>query len=67
MDGYAVCRELRGDDRFKKIPIIAQTGWGQERDKALASAAGFDFHLVKPVAIDDLERVLANAISKLRS
>jgi signal transduction histidine kinase len=67
MDGYAVCRELRGDDRFKKIPIIAQTGWGQERDKALASAAGFDFHLVKPVAVDDLERVLANAISEFRS
>jgi signal transduction histidine kinase len=63
MDGYAVCRELRRDDRFKNIPIIAQTGWGQDRDKALASDAGFDHHLVKPVAIDDLERLLANAAS----
>jgi signal transduction histidine kinase len=60
MDGYAVCRELRRDELFKTIPIIAQTGWGQERDKALASDAGFDHHLVKPVALEELERLLAS-------
>jgi CheY-like chemotaxis protein len=60
MDGYAVCREIRRDELFKTIPIIAQTGWGQERDKALASDAGFDHHLVKPVALEDLERLLAS-------
>jgi CheY-like chemotaxis protein len=59
MDGYAVCRELRADEQFRKTPIIAQSGWGQERDKARASEAGFDQHLVKPVALEDLERVLA--------
>src|SRR6202000_3077493 len=62
MDGYAVCREFRRDERFKNIPIIAQTGWGQERDKALASDAGFDHHLVKHVAIEDLERLLADLV-----
>jgi hypothetical protein len=37
---------------FKTIPIIAQTGWGQERDKASASAAGFNYHLVEPVRFE---------------
>jgi signal transduction histidine kinase len=60
MDGYAVCRAFRQDDLFKDALIIAQTGWGQERDKALGSEAGFDLHLVKPVAYDDLERLLAD-------
>lgn len=59
MDGYEVRRGLRQDDAFKHTPIIAQTGWGQDRDKAQASEAGFDHHLVKPVALDDLERLLA--------
>jgi signal transduction histidine kinase len=59
MDGYAVCRAFRQDDFFKDALIIAQTGWGQQRDKSLASEAGFDRHLVKPVAYDDLERILA--------
>jgi signal transduction histidine kinase len=60
MDGYAVCRAFREDDLFKNALIIAQTGWGQERDKTLASEAGFDHHLTKPVAFDELERLLAN-------
>ncbi|MDF2115546.1 response regulator [Roseiarcaceae bacterium H3SJ34-1] len=59
MDGYAVCRAFRQDDQFKDSLIIAQTGWGQDRDKTLAGEAGFDHHLVKPVAYDDLERLLA--------
>ncbi len=59
MDGYEVCRALRKDQRFAKIPIIAQSGWGQSRDKLLASEAGFDHHLTKPVALADLERVLS--------
>ena len=59
MDGYAVCRAFRQDDLFKDALIIAQTGWGQQRDKTLASEAGFDHHLVKPVAYDDLERILS--------
>jgi signal transduction histidine kinase len=59
MDGYAVCRALRREDAFKQTPIIAQTGWGQESDKAQAAAAGFDHHLVKPIALAQLERLLA--------
>jgi CheY-like chemotaxis protein len=64
MDGYAVCRVLRQDEAFKTIPIIAQTGWGQERDKLLASQAGFDHHLVKPVALEELEKLLASTASR---
>jgi signal transduction histidine kinase len=63
MDGYQVCRALRQDIRFKTIPIIAQTGWGQNRDKSLASEAGFSLHLTKPVPLDELERVLGNLTS----
>lgn len=60
MDGYAVCRQLRQHERFSKVLIIAQTGWGQIRDKNMADAAGFDHHLVKPLLIDELEQLLAN-------
>jgi CheY-like chemotaxis protein len=44
----------------KKTPIIAQTGWGQSGDKSAASKAGFDHHLTKPVALKDLESILAS-------
>lgn len=60
MDGYAVCRAFRQDEELKGTPIIAQTGWGQVRDKTMASEAGFDHHLTKPVSLANLERVLAS-------
>jgi signal transduction histidine kinase len=65
MDGYAVCRAFRQDERFRRTPIIAQTGWGRERDKMLASEAGFDHHLVKPVGLADLERLLAGVAGQI--
>jgi CheY-like chemotaxis protein len=57
MDGYEVARRLRkeyGND----ITLIALTGYGQPEDRQKAEEAGFDEHLVKPVSIADLERVL---------
>jgi signal transduction histidine kinase len=67
MDGYDVCRAFRNDESFKAVPIIAQTGWGQDRDRASASAAGFNHHLVKPVSLEDLQKVLENTVSAARA
>jgi signal transduction histidine kinase len=58
MDGYEVCRALRRNELFADTTIIAQTGWGQEKDKKLAKEAGFDFHLTKPVPLADLQNAL---------
>jgi signal transduction histidine kinase len=66
MDGYEVCRAFRKDEVFKAIPIIAQTGWGQDRDRASASAAGFNHHLVKPVRFEELDRVLRDTVKASR-
>jgi signal transduction histidine kinase len=58
MDGYAVCKAFRAQARFKSVPIIAHSGWGQSRDKNSAAEAGFDHYLVKPVSLNDLEKTL---------
>jgi signal transduction histidine kinase len=57
MNGYEVCKAIRGEVEFQDTPIIAQTGWGQDRDKALATEAGFNFHLTKPVPLEQLQKV----------
>jgi PAS domain S-box-containing protein len=49
MSGYEVARELRRRDWGARALLIALTGWGQADDRARSQAAGFDFHLVKPV------------------
>jgi signal transduction histidine kinase len=62
MDGYEVARRVR--EHHPKLPVlIALTGWGQERDRQLTAAAGFEHHLVKPVGLDTLKTVLASVPS----
>ena len=61
IDGYEVARRLRADPATRAIRLIALTGYGLEEDQRRVLAAGFDQHLVKPVAIDRLLDVLAQA------
>ena len=59
MDGYEVARRLRQDPDFAKTRLVALTGWGQESDRRRSEDAGFDRHLVKPVAPEELRDTLA--------
>jgi signal transduction histidine kinase/ActR/RegA family two-component response regulator len=60
MDGYQVAQELT---RLSDRPhLIAVTGYGQEHDRERAHAAGFDRHLVKPVAAERLFAYLDEAL-----
>ena len=40
--------------------LVAVTGYGQEGDRERAKAAGFDYHLTKPVDPEDLKAFLAS-------
>jgi len=58
MNGYDVARALRRQPGGESMVLIAVTGWGQEHDKRQTKAAGFDRHMVKPVDVQALIRVL---------
>lgn len=59
MDGYQVARALRARHPDWDGALIALTGWGQEADRRKGQEAGFDHHLVKPVDVAVLQRLLA--------
>jgi CheY-like chemotaxis protein len=40
--------------------LVALTGWGQEEDRRRSTDAGFQYHLVKPVALDKLQALLTS-------
>jgi CheY-like chemotaxis protein len=60
LNGYEVAQRLRAESWGKHMLLIAVTGWGQESDKRRAFAAGFDFHLTKPVDVAALTRALSS-------
>jgi CheY-like chemotaxis protein len=61
MDGYELARQLRSAQPIPHLRLIAITGYGEEKDKLNAKAAGFDDHLVKPVDFKRVSQLLAPA------
>lgn len=65
ISGYDAARKIRGASRGESganAPlIVALTGWGQEQDRRRSVDAGIDHHLVKPLDLEKLRRILAAA------
>ncbi len=59
LDGLGAARRIREFPWAKNAVLIATTGWGQEQDRLASRSAGFDHHLVKPVAMSELEKIIA--------
>lgn len=58
MNGYEICHAMRQEPSLKNTVIVAQTGWGQAEHRQRSKNAGFNSHLVKPVTVDMLQRLL---------
>jgi signal transduction histidine kinase len=58
LDGLDVCRQVRALQGDKRPVMVALTGWGREDDLRRTREAGFDQHLVKPVAADKLRAII---------
>jgi PAS domain S-box-containing protein len=61
MNGYELAQRLRSNRQLKDVRLVALTGYGQAEDRQRALAEGFEDHLVKPVDLQALERVLARS------
>jgi len=62
LDGYEVGRQIRQEEHGKFIRLVAVTGYGQAGDRARSRDAGFDVHLVKPVAPEQLRGALVGVL-----
>jgi CheY-like chemotaxis protein len=60
MNGYDTAREIRKTEWGRETILVALTGWGLEKNKRDALAAGFNHHLVKPVDIDEIRRLFSS-------
>ena len=58
-NGYDTARAIRSEPWGKSMVLVAVTGRGQEEDRRRSKEAGFDQHLVKPVAPSTVMELLA--------
>jgi PAS domain S-box-containing protein len=66
LSGYDLAQQVRESPWGRDLTLVAVTGWGQEEDRRRALAAGFDHHLVKPIAAEGLEELLRSVTATLQ-
>jgi DNA-binding response OmpR family regulator len=54
LNGHEVCRKLKWDARYQKIPIIMFTAKVQEKDEKIGFEAGADGYIRKPFRAPEL-------------
>jgi PleD family two-component response regulator len=64
IDGYEVCRRLRGSLRTSHIPILFLTQRDERRDKIQGLELGADDYITKPFDIDEVKLRVQNAIKR---
>ncbi len=63
LPGVYVCRRVRDLALATQPVMVAITGWGRDADRRKTAEAGFDHHFVKPVAAENLRKVLRDLSS----
>ena len=61
VDGFQVAERISRCEAGKDTLLVAVTGWGEKADRTRSKAAGFAYHLTKPVDFDALASLLAIA------
>lgn len=66
VDGYELARRLRRERGLEDVTLVALTGLNEDQDRDRSKAAGFLYHLVKPVSLDALQSLLRSEISPIQ-
>ncbi|HWR31584.1 MAG TPA: response regulator [Negativicutes bacterium] len=58
MDGLTATMEIRKDERFAKLPVVAMTANAMQGDRDRCVAAGMNDHIAKPIEPEILWKIL---------
>ena len=60
VDGIEVLRQVKSDERTKKIPIVVVTSSAEERDRVESYQLGVNSYVVKPIEFDSFVKTIAD-------
>jgi len=58
MSGWEVAQHIRRQPGAENLLLVAVSGYGQEQDRQHSREVGCDFHLLKPIEPEELQRLL---------
>lgn len=66
MDGYAVLKHLRENEKTRETPVIAISANAMPRDIEKGMKAGFDEYITKPIDVAGLLKTVAQRLSEVK-
>ena len=63
MDGYTATNEIRKQERFKNLPVIAMTANVMTGDRSKVIKAGMNDHIGKPIDVNEVFKTMAKWIT----
>ena len=60
VDGIEVLRQVKSDERTKKIPIVVVTSSAEERDRVESYQLGVNSYVVKPIEFDSFMKTITD-------
>ncbi len=54
MDGFEICKQLKKDPKYSRIPVIMLTAKSDESDKIVGLEIGADDYVTKPFSVKEL-------------
>ncbi len=63
-NGFQVCRKIKSDPRFSRLPVVFLTAKGHREDKLWGKDCGADEYLTKPFSTAELERVIERLLDR---
>ena len=67
IDGLELTRQLKADQRYKNIIILALTAYAMKGDKEKALQAGCDGYIAKPIDTEALPKMIADFLKNASS
>ena len=64
IDGYTACHIIKKNQATTAVPVLMLTGVCHELNKKLAEEIGADGYITKPVATDELFRMIERVLVK---
>jgi len=67
MDGFQLCKEVKGDKKLSKIPFVFYTAtYTDKNDEEFALSLGVEKYIIKPTEPDELLKILESIIKEHR-
>jgi polar amino acid transport system substrate-binding protein len=66
MDGFTATREIRRQEKFADLPVLAMTANAMAGDREMCLAAGMNDHITKPINVNSMFNTMARWITPAR-